>query len=142
MASASALCRFENRSERQAAFDLNVLFAEQFIASHKQAPDEIIPDLDATDDAVPGNQEGRFFHGYCDHCCFFPLYVFCGSQLLCAYLQSSNTDEARHAWAVLSLITKQLRAEWPKVKIIFRGDGGFCRWKMLCRCECAVPGTG
>ena len=97
MASASTLCRFENASEQQAAFDLNALFVEQFIASHKQAPDEIILDFDATDDAVHGNQDGRFFHGYYDHYRFLPLYVFCGSQLLCAYLRPSNIDGARHA---------------------------------------------
>jgi hypothetical protein len=135
MASVSTLCRFENASEQQAAFDLNALFVEQFIASHKQAPDEIILDFDATDDVVHGNQEGRFFHGYYDHYCFLPLYVFCGSQLLCAYLRPSNIDGARHAWAILSLITKRLRAEWPEVKIIFRGDSGFCRWKMLRWCD-------
>jgi hypothetical protein len=135
LASASTLCRLENRAQRQAAFDLNALFVEQFIASHKQAPDEIVLDFDATDDAVHGNQEGRFFHGYYDHYCFLPLYVFCGSQLLCAYLRPSNIDGARHAWAILSLITKRLRAEWPDLKIIFRGDSGFCRWKMLRWCD-------
>lgn len=135
MASASTLCRFENASEQQAAFDLNALFVEQFIASHKTVPKEIILDFDATDDAVHGNQEGRFFHGYYDHYCFLPLYVFCGSQLLCAYLRPSNIDGARHAWAILSLITKRFRAEWPEVKIIFRGDSGFCRWKMLRWCD-------
>ena len=135
LASASTLCRLENRAQRQAAFDLNALFVEQFIISHKMPPQEIILDFDATDDAVHGNQEGRFFHGYYDHYCFLPLYVFCGSQLLCAYLRPSNIDGARHAWAILSLITRRLRAEWPEVKIIFRGDSGFCRWKMLRWCD-------
>ena len=135
LASASTLCRFENKAQRKVAFDLNALFVEQFIASHKTPPKEIILDFDATDDAVHGNQEGRFFHGYYDQYCFLPLYVFCGSQLLCAYLRPSNIDGARHAWAILALITKRLRAEWPEVKIIFRGDSGFCRWKMLRWCD-------
>lgn len=135
LASASTLCRFENGSQRQAAFALNALLLEQFIASHKTPPKKIILDFDATDDAVHGNQEGRFFHGYYDHYCFLPLYVFCGSQLLCAYLRPSNIDGAKHAWAILALITKRLRAEWPKLQIILRGDSGFCRWRMLRWCD-------
>lgn len=135
LASAATLCRFENQAKRKAAFDLNARFVEQFIGSYNTPPEEIILDFDATDDAVHGNQEGRFFHGYYDQYCFLPLYVFCGSQLLCAYLRPANIDGARHAWAILSLITKRLRREWPGVKIIFRGDSGFCRWKMLRWCD-------
>jgi hypothetical protein len=95
----------------------------------------LILDFDATDDAVHGRQEGRFFHGYYDRYCFLPLYVFCGDQLLCAYLRQSRIDGAKHAWAILALLVKRLRAEWPKVKITFRADSGFCRWKMLSWCE-------
>jgi hypothetical protein len=64
-----------------------------------------------------------------------PLYVFCGEQLLVSYLRPSNIDGARHAWAILKLLTTALRRTWPQVKIIFRGDSGFCRSKMLRWCE-------
>jgi hypothetical protein len=84
---------------------------------------------------VHGKQEGRFFHGYYGHYCFLPLYVFCGSQLLVAYLRPSNIDPAKHAWAILALLTKRLRQAWPNVRIIFRGDSGFCRWRLLRWCE-------
>lgn len=67
--------------------------------------------------------------------CFLPLYVFCGEQLLVSYLRPSNIDVARHAWAILKLLVVRLRQAWPGVKIIFRGDSGFCRWKMLRWCE-------
>jgi hypothetical protein len=108
---------------------------ELFIRSYKKAPEELVLDFDATDDAVHGKQQGRFFHGYYDHYCFLPLYVFCGDQLLVSYLRPSNIDGARHAWAILALLVKRLRKVWPKVKIIFRGDSGFCRWRMLRWCE-------
>jgi hypothetical protein len=114
---------------------MNALLVDQFIASHAAPPQEIILDFDATDDVVHGNQEGRFFHGYYDHYCFLPLYVFCGSQLLCAYLRPSKIDGAKHTWAILALLAKRVRQAWPEVKIIFRGDSGFCRWKMLRWCE-------
>ena len=135
LASASTLCRWENRADRETAWVVADLMVEMFIRSHKKAPEELILDFDATDDAVHGKQEGRFFHGYYDHYCFLPLYVFCGEQLLVSYLRPSNIDGAKHAWAILALMVKRLRKEWPEVKIIFRGDSGFCRWRMLRWCE-------
>ena len=135
LASASTLCRFENRADREAAWRLHEVLLDQFIASFKRAPKKLILDFDATDDPVHGEQDGRFFHGYYRHYCFLPLYVFCGHQLLVSYLRPSNIDGAKHSWAILSLLVKRLRQVWPKVRIIFRGDGGFCRWKMLRWCD-------
>lgn len=135
LASPSTLCRFENTASRRLAGALQSLFVEKFIASHKDPPEQVILDFDATDDPVHGHQEGRFFHGYYDRYCFLPLYVFCGAQLLCAYLRPSKIDGAKHSWAILSLLVKRLRKQWPNVQIIFRGDSGFCRWRMLRWCD-------
>lgn len=135
LASPPTLCRLENRADRAAAWALHRVLVEQFIASFRRAPKELVLDFDATDDAVHGEQEGRFFHGYYDHYCFLPLYVFCGEHLLVAYLRPSKIDAAKHAWAILSLLVKRLRQAWPKVRIIFRGDSGFCRHAMLSWCE-------
>ena len=135
LASAPTLCRLENRVDRQACVRINQLLVELFIESHKTPPKEVVLDFDATDDPVHGKQEGRFFHGYYDSYCFLPLYVFAGEQLLCAYLRPANIDGAKHAWAILALITRRLRQAWPGVKIVFRGDSGFCRWKMLRWCD-------
>ena len=135
LASASTLCRLENRVDRRTCVAINKLLVELFIESHQSPPKQIILDFDATNDPVHGRQEGRFFHGYYDEYCFLPLYVFAGEQLLCAYLRPSNIDGAKHAWAILALIARRLREAWPDVKIIFRGDSSFCRWKMLRWCD-------
>jgi len=103
------------------------VLVEQFSASFRQAPTELILDFDATDDRVHGLQEGRFFHGYDGDWCFLPLDVFCGEQRLVSYLRPRNIDAAQHAPAILKLLVTRLRAAWPGVKIIFRGDSGFCR---------------
>ncbi len=134
-ASSPTLCRMENRVGREMAVAMHQVLVDQFIASHREPPSELILDFDATDDPVHGNQEGRFFHGYYDHYCFLPLYVTCRDQLLVAYLRPSNIDGAKHAWAILALLVKRLRQEWPGVRIIFRGDSGFCRWRMLRWCD-------
>jgi len=137
LASSPTLCRLEQRVDRQAAVAFHEVLIEKFIASFAEAPTELILDFDATDDRVHGNQEGRFFHGYYGNWCFLPLYVFCGEQLLVSYLRPSNRDGARHAWAILKLLTQRLRAAWPQVRLILRADSGFCRWKMLRWCEWA-----
>lgn len=135
LGSSPTLCRLENRSARKTAVKMHEIFFEKFIQSFDKAPEELILDFDATDDRVHGEQEGRFFHGYYREYCFLPLYVFCEDQLLVSYLRPSNQDQAKHTWAILSLLVKRLRKEWPEVKIIFRGDGGFCRHKMFSWCE-------
>ncbi len=135
LASASTLCRFENRADRATAWRIHEVLVDRFIASFGTVPKELILDFDATDDAVHGGQEKRFFHGFYRRYCFLPLYVFCGHQLLVSYLRRSNIDAAKHSWAILSLLVKRLRQAWPGVRIIFRGDSGFCRWKLLRWCE-------
>jgi hypothetical protein len=131
----STLCRLENRADRSHAVQMNACLVEHFITRFKKAPKELILDFDATDDIVHGMQEGRFFNGFYDNYCFLPLYVFCGNHLLTAYLRPSNQDAARHSWAILSLLVKRFRKSWPDVRIIFRGDCGFFRWRMLSWCE-------
>ena len=131
----STLSRFENQQTRQSAVALNRLLVDQFINSFEHAPDQIILDFDATDDRVHGMQQGRCFHGYYGDYCFLPLYVFCGSQLLVAYLRPSNIDAAKHAGAILKLLTGYIRERWPDTKIVYRGDGGFCRHRVLGWCE-------
>ena len=135
LASPSTLSRFENAAGRDWAWNIHEVLVEDFIASHSEAPEELILDFDATDDAVHGRQVGRFFHGYYDHYCFLPLYVFCGERLLVSYLRPSKIDGAKHAWAILALLVKRLRQAWPGVRIVLRGDSGFCRHKMLSWCE-------
>lgn len=135
LASSPTLCRFENQATKQIVFDIHKVIIDQFIASFNEAPEELILDFDATDNLVYGNQVGKFFHGYYGDYCFLPLYVFCGKQLLVSYLRTSSKDGARHAWAILSLLVKRFRQAWPDVKIVFRGDSGFCRHQMFDWCD-------
>ena len=135
VASAPTLCRLENWADKRTAWQLHQVLVDQFIASFKEPPQELVLDFDATDNPLHGQQEGRFFHGYYDCYCYLPLYVFCGQQLLCAYLRPSRIDGAKHAAAILKLLVTRLRQTWPQVKIVFRGDSGFCRQRILNYCE-------
>lgn len=110
-------------------------FVEMFLDSYREAPGEIVIDMDTTDDVLHGNQEGRFFHGYYDHYCYLPLYIFCEDHLLGALLRSSNIDGAEGCLEELQRIIGQIRERWPKTKIIIRGDSGFCREEIMLWCE-------
>lgn len=135
VASAPTLCRLEKWADRATAWRLHEVLVDQFIASFKTAPEELVLDFDATDNPLYGQQEGRFFHGYYDCYCYLPLYVFCGQQLLCAYLRPSRIDGAKHAGAIFKLLVTRLRQAWPQVRIVFRGDSGFCRQRIINYCE-------
>jgi hypothetical protein len=111
------------------------LFVDLFLEAHQTPPKQIILDLDATDDPLHGRQEGRFFHGYYDCYCYLPLYVFCGSQLLAAKLRRANIDASAGALAEVERIVDQIRARWPRVKILLRADSGFARDELMTWCE-------
>ncbi len=111
------------------------LLVEQFLAAHRRAPKQIILDLDATDDPLHGHQEGRFFHGYYDCYCYLPLYVFCGRHLLAATLRPSDIDAAAGAQEEVACIVAQIRARWPRVRILLRADSGFAREALMAWCE-------
>jgi hypothetical protein len=106
-----------------------------FLGAHAKAPKQIILDLDATDDPIHGHQEGRFFHGYYDAYCYLPLYVFCGRHLLAAKLRRSNIDASAGAVEEVERIVAQIRARWPRVRILLRADSGFARDGLMTWCE-------
>jgi Transposase DDE domain group 1 len=111
------------------------LFVDVFLDAHRRPPEQIILDLDATDDPLHGHQEGRFFHGYYDCYCYLPLYIFCGRHLLAARLRRSNIDGAAGAIDEVARIVAQIRRRWPRTRILLRGDSGFAREALMAWCE-------
>jgi hypothetical protein len=113
------------------------LFVDLFMEAHDRPPRQIVLDLDATDDPLHGQQEGRFFHGYYDSYCYLPLYVTCGRHLLAAKLRRSNIDGSAGSEVELARIVSRIRASWPKVRILVRADSGFAREALMAWCEAA-----
>jgi hypothetical protein len=130
---ANAADRYKKIVAQPAAIDR--LFLDVFLEAHPTPPERVVLDLDATDDPLHGHQEGRFFHGYYREYCYLPLYIFCGEHLLCARLRTAEHGAAHGALAELSRICSALRAVWPTVRILVRGDGGFCREELMAWCE-------
>ena len=127
--------RYHKISHHPAAIE--ALFVDLFLEAHAGAstrarpPKQIILDLDATDDPLHGHQEGRFFHGYYDGYCYLPLYVFCGRHLLAARLRPSNIDGSAGAVEEVARIVSQIRARWPKTRILLRANSGFAREALM-----------
>jgi len=132
-ADATAAARYKKIVADADAIDR--LFIEVFVQAHATPPTRIVLDLDATDDPLHGHQEGRFFHGYYGEYCYLPLYIFCGEHLLGARLRTADHGEAHGALDELVRIITQIRATWPHVRILVRGDSGFCRDEIMTWCE-------
>ena len=114
---------------------MDELLVSVFLESEPTPPAEIVLDIDTTDLPLHGKQEGRFFHGYYDSYCYLPLYVFCGDHVLCARMREANHDAAYGCLTEIRRIVSQIREAWPEVKIILRGDSGFCRDELMSWCE-------
>jgi len=135
LGSASTLSRLENRISDKELAELSKLFVELFIASYDKPPEQIILDVDATDDTIHGKQEGRHFNGFYDSYCFVPLYFFCGDQLLWAQLRSCHRGGAHGTLAIFHYLVTRIKKAWPNVEIVLRGDAGFCGPKLLKYCD-------
>jgi hypothetical protein len=125
--------RYKKIAARHSRID--EFFVETFLALTPAAPTEIVLDLDATDDPLHGHQLGRFFHGYYDGYCYLPLYIFCGEHLLCAKLRPADVDASSGALKLVQRMVAQIRQRWSNVRIILRGDSGFCREPIMRWCE-------
>ena len=117
------------------AREAEMVFTDLFVQAHREPPQQIVLDLDATDDPIHGHQLGRFFHGYYDNYCYLPLYIFCGEHLVGARLRPSNIDASAGSVEELERIVGQIRQRWPQVKILIRADSGFCREAIMAWCE-------
>ena len=111
------------------------LLVNVFLDAHPVAPQQIVLDIDTTDMALHGNQEGKFYHGYYKHYCYLPLYIFCGDHVLCARLRPSSIGPAVGSRKELERVVQQIRQSWPEVSIILRGDSGFCSDELMTWCE-------
>lgn len=135
LASPATHSRFENRIEKETMFALHEVLVDTFLDSFSSPPQEITLDYDATDDPTHGNQDKRYFNGFYNGYCFLPLYVFCGDQILVAYLRPSSVGAAHNATAVTKLLVQKIRSRWPQTKIIIRGDGGFAVPRLMRWCD-------
>lgn len=132
-ADATAAARY-----RKVVYDSEALenfFVDAFLDAHIQPLQEVLLDLDATDDPIHGTQEGRFFHGYYGNYCYLPLYIFAGDFLLCSKLRKSDIDGSAGALEEVQRIVARIRVRWPNTRFVLRADSGFARDGLMAWCE-------
>jgi hypothetical protein len=140
LASQPTLSRFENSVSRTELYRMSEAFLELFIDGHRQPPQEIILDLDATVDPTHGQQELTFFHGYYGTYCYLPMLIFAQAdggphQLLAAVLRPGNVHAGRGSVKLLKRVVARLRKAWPEVRIVVRGDSGEALPEIYAWCE-------
>lgn len=118
---------------------IEALLVQKGVGTLHKKTREVVIDLDATDNPIHGNQEGRFFHGYYGHHCYLPLYAFIGEVPVWAELRTSDLDASRGSLRALQAIVAAVRRRCPRARIIVRGDSGFCREELMAWCEAQTP---
>lgn len=136
LASQPPLCRFENSVSAGELYRLSEALVEFFIrirgggsCQGKGRPGRIVLDVDATDDPTHGQQQLTFFQGYYDEYCYLPLLVFAQAdggeqQIIAAVLRPGKVHAGHGSVAILRRIVARLRAAWPGVRVVVRGDSG------------------
>ena len=114
---------------------LEEFFLALFLRCQGAAPERVVIDLDATNDPLYGEQEGRFFQGYYNQYCYLPLYAFCDDFLLCAKLRTAEKEAAEGSLPMAQWLTARIQEQWPQTEILFRGDSGFARDNFMDWCE-------
>lgn len=146
LASASTLNRFElgdperaaDHRHRRISVDtgkLDDLLVALFVEAHAEEPEEVVLDIDATDVPLYGDQEGRYYNGYYGENVYLPLYVTCNEHILCCRLRTADREPAHGARGELERVVSRLRVHWPSVRVVVRGDSGFCRDEIMSWCE-------
>lgn len=124
LGSQPTMTRLENAVTVRDLLRLGRAFVDQFIASYERPPQMIVLDMDPTADAVHGQQQLALFNAYEDEYCFMPFHVYEGlsGKFIATVLRAGKTPTAQEILSVLKRIVRRVRAAWPEVEIVFRGD--------------------
>src|SRR5215471_12163237 len=153
LASGSTLARFQyaytRRSQREGEPEmllvrrtaqlqrikrLNDFLPDLFFRTRTTPPTQIILDVDATDDPTHGQQALSGYHGQHQ---YFPLLVFDGATgfPLACWLRHGTAHPSLGAVEVLRTLVQKLRAAWPQVVLLVRGDSGLAVPAVYDYCE-------
>jgi hypothetical protein len=136
LASQPTLSRVENAIGPKTCYRIGSALVDNYVVRQPERPSHVVIDLDTSDDPVHGQQEFRFFHAYYGEYVYLPLLVFDqNGELITAVLQPGKPDGVKTAVAVVRRIVRRIRATWPGISILVRGDSGFGSPKLYALCE-------
>jgi hypothetical protein len=127
LASQPTMSRLENTVTKTDLFRLGECLVDIFINSYSKAPSVIILDCDDTNNDTYGQQELALFNNYYNEYCYMPLHIYEGlsGKLITTILKPGRRNKQANIARLLQKLVLYLRAQWPKTKIIVRGDSHF-----------------
>ncbi|HAA11685.1 MAG TPA: IS1380 family transposase [Cytophagales bacterium] len=126
LASQATLSRFESSLDKKGIFGLMNAWLDRYVES-LEGREELIMDVDATDDPTHGTQQGSLFNGYYGQFMYNELFFHDGQtgQIILPVLRPGNSHSNRWYVAILKRIIGKIQARYPSLKIIIRADSGF-----------------
>lgn len=126
LASQPTMSRFENSLDKRAIFRLCEAWVDRYVASLK-GRDQVVIDIDSTDDPTHGKQQLSLFNGYYGQFMYNELFFHDGDtgQVILPVLRPGNSHSNKWYVAILKRVIKKIRALYPAMQIIIRGDSGF-----------------
>ena len=127
LASQPSLSRFENHVDIPDLKRLRHATVDAFLDSFETPPRLLTFDFDAVDDPCHGQQQLALFHAYYGQHQRLPLLVSNAEtgQFVALTLRAGNAHAALGADRDLERLVRRVRARFPGVRIVLRGDCGF-----------------
>ena len=137
LCSQPTMCRLENLPGATALKRMMAAMVELFCDSFEEVPRRIVLDIDDTEDRVHGRQELALFHAHYDGRCFLPIHVYeaITGKPVAVILRPGKTPDGAEVALVLRHVIRRIRARWPKVDILVRGDSHYGRPEAMSWCE-------
>src|SRR3954447_13690310 len=124
LCSQPTMCRLENLPTTTALKRMMVAMVGLFCDSFSEVPQRIVLDIDDTEDRVHGHQQLSLFHAYYDSRCFLPIHIYEATtgKPVAVVLRPGKTPDGVEGALVLRHVVGAIRAGWPRVEIVVRGD--------------------
>jgi Transposase DDE domain group 1 len=129
LCSQPTMCRLENLPGPLALKRMMAAMVALFCDSFQEVPRRIVLDIDDTEDRVHGGQQLSLFHAHYDSRCFLPIHVYEATtgKPVAVILRPGKTPDGAEVALVLRHVVKAIRARWPRVEILIRGDSHYAR---------------
>src|SRR6202162_3079661 len=137
LCSQPTMSRLENLPGTTALKRMMAAMVDLFCDSFKEVPRRIVLDIDDTEDRVHGGQQLALFNAYYDSRCFQPIHIYEATtgKPVAIILRPGKTPDGAEVTLVLRHVIGHIRARWPAVDIVVRGDSHYARPEAMAWCE-------
>lgn len=136
LCSQPTISRLENLPGATALKRMMAAMIDLFCDSFAQVPRRIVLDIDDTEDRVHGGQQLALFNAYYDSYCFQPIHLYEATtgKPVAVILRPGKTPDGAEVALVLRHVVGRIRARWPAVEILIRGDSHYGRPEAMAWC--------